>query len=74
MIPKIDVKETGRNIKRLMEEGGVTPSNIQLWCGFTTVQPIYHWMNGRNLPSVDNLLILSAVLGCSMEDILVLEE
>lgn len=74
MIPKIDVKETGKNIKKLMNEGRVTPSDIQLWCGFSTVQPIYHWISGRNLPTVDNLLILSTVFSCTIEDILILEE
>lgn len=71
MIPKINITETGNNIKKLMKECGVTPADVQLWCGFSTVQPVYHWMRGRNLPTVDNLLILSVMLHCSMESILV---
>lgn len=74
MVPKIDVLKTGENIKRLMGETGVTPKDIQERCGFSTVQPVYHWMSGRNLPTVDNLLILSYVLDCSMEKILVFND
>lgn len=74
MIPIIDVKRTGKNIKNIMLKKGVTPKDIQEWCGFSTVQPIYHWTSGRNLPSVDNLLILSYILDCSMEHILVYKD
>lgn len=58
MIPVIDVKATGENIKKLMKNKGVTPAGVRDWCGFASVAPVYHWMNGRNLPTVDNLLIL----------------
>lgn len=71
MIPKIDLVKTGKNIKNIMREKGVTPKDIQEWCGFSTVQLVYHWMSGRNLPTIDNLLILSYILDCSMEHILV---
>mgnify|MGYP002523739173 FL=1 len=73
MAPKIDLEETGKNIKKLLQERNLTPRSIQVQFGFSTVTPIYHWMNGRNLPTVDNLLILSYVLDCSMEHILVYE-
>ena len=71
MIPTINVVETGKNIKHLMMCNDVTPTNIKTVCGFSTVQPVYHWINGRNLPTVDNLLILSYLFNCSVESILV---
>lgn len=74
MIPVIDVKATGENIKRLMTEKGITAREIQDWCGFSTVQPVYHWISGRNMPTVDNLLILSYMFDCSMEKILVFND
>lgn len=74
MIPKINLIKTGKNIKNIMSEKGVTPKDIQRWCGFSTVQPIYHWTSGRNLPTIDNLLILSYILDCSMEHILVYDD
>jgi len=74
MIPTINVVETGKNIKHLMMCNGVTPTNIKTVCGFSTVQPVYHWIHGRNLPTVDNLLILSYLFDCSVESILVYDK
>ena len=74
MIPKIDLLKTGKNIKKIMDERKVTPKDVQEWCGFSTVQPVYHWTSGRNLPTIDNLLILSCALNCSIEHILVYKD
>lgn len=42
--------------------------------GFETPQAIYKWQHGTALPTVDNLVILSAVLDVRMDEILVLQE
>ena len=36
-----------------------------------SLQAIYKWQHGDNIPSVDNLIILADVLGVSMDDIIV---
>ena len=41
--------------------------------GFATPQAIYKWQRGTALPSVDNLVLLSAVFGVPVDEILVLE-
>ena len=73
MIPHIDIKATGENIKALMKSTAVTPTEIKEWCNFTTVQPIYHWIHGRHLPSVDSLVILACMFGCKVDDIIVIK-
>ena len=73
MIPHIDIKATGENIKALMKSTGVTPTEIKEWCNFTTVKPIYHWIHGRHLPSVDSLVILACMFGCKVDDIIVIK-
>ena len=65
--------ETGERIKQLMEENGYTVRDIQQAMGFENPQAIYKWMPGKNLPSLDNLLILSRLLHTHMEDILVVD-
>ena len=40
---------------------------------FSSPQAIYKWQYGQSLPSVDNLLALSVILGVSIEKILVVE-
>ena len=73
MNPKIDTEKTGKNIKRLMNQSGITPKDIRDWCGFSSVTPIYFWMQGRNLPTVDNLIILAHIFHCKIDDIIVIE-
>ena len=39
--------------------------------GFATPQAIYKWIHGTSMPTIDNLVILAAVLGVSMDEIVV---
>ena len=57
--PTIDIVETGKKIKRLMITKGFSVSDIQEYLGLSTPQSIYHWFNGRNMPTIDNLYALS---------------
>lgn len=70
-IPIIDVIKTGQNIKRLRIQRYIKISDLQRIFGFTTPQAIYKWEQGRALPTIDNLIILAWVLGCSMDEIIV---
>ena len=69
----IEQKETGKHIKRLLEEHGYTVKDVQSVMGFENPQAIYKWLSGRSLPSLDNFLILSRLLHTSIEDILVVD-
>lgn len=72
-LPTIDLAATGRNIVRLRIEAGLSVKELQEIFGFGTPQAIYKWQRGDTLPSVDNLVLLSAVLGVPIDEILVLE-
>lgn len=67
----IDLVKTGRNIERLMVERGFTARDVQQRLGFTERRPIYFWMQGKNLPSIDNLFMLAEMLQVSIDDILI---
>jgi len=69
--PAIDPVATGKNIKDLREERGLTVRNLQEYFGFEEPQAIYRWQYGKTLPSVDNLYALSVFLEVPMENILV---
>ena len=56
--PKIDVYKTGQNIRRLMIRQGLTVRDIQKYLGLSAPQSIYHWFDGRSMPTVDNLYAL----------------
>ena len=71
-LPVINMAATGQNITRLREQAGLTVANLQQIFGFTTPQAIYKWQRGTALPTVDNLVILAAVLNTGIINILVL--
>lgn len=68
--PNIDMQQTGRNIDRLRKNAGYSVRDLQDMFGFSTPQAIYKWQHGTALPTVDNLLALSSILGVRMEEIL----
>ena len=70
-IPTIDMVRTGNNIVRLRMEAGLSVRDLQKILGFATPQAIYKWQQGRALPTLDNLVVLAAVLGVKIDDILV---
>ena len=70
-IPLIDLVATGQNINKLRQEAGITVKELQDIFGFSTPQAIYKWQHGTALPTVDNLFVLAAVLGVTIDDILV---
>ena len=73
-IPVIDLRATGKNIKRIREASGITVRQIQNVLGFSNPQAIYKWQKGECLPTIDNLVILAAVLGVTVDEILVTDE
>ena len=72
-IPVIDVAATGLNITRLRVNAGLTVKDLQDIFGFNTPQAIYKWQRGTALPTVDNLVVLAAVFGVRLDDILIFQ-
>lgn len=69
--PTIDLEATGRHILELRKKKGLSVKDMQSYFGFEAPQAIYKWQSGVTLPTVDNLLALSALLEVPMESILV---
>ena len=46
--PLVNAVETGKNIKRLREEKGITVKELQKIFGFDTPQAIYRWQRGED--------------------------
>ena len=69
-LPNIDMQRTGRNITRLRKNAGLSVRDLQDMFGFSSPQAIYKWQHGTALPTVDNLVALSSILGVKVEDIL----
>lgn len=73
-IPTVDLVATGKNIEKLRKEAGYTVKELQNVFGFGTPQAIYKWQHGTTLPTVDNLVLLSAIFKVSIDEILVVEQ
>lgn len=72
--PTIDLMRTGANIVRLRKAAGLTVHNLQMVFGFNSPQAIYKWQNGAALPTVDNLIVLAALLHVRIDDILITDD
>nr|WP_300858332.1 helix-turn-helix transcriptional regulator [uncultured Acetatifactor sp.] len=70
-LPVIDMVRTGQNIGRLRKQAGLSVRDLQDIFGFATPQAIYKWQQGAALPTIDNLVVLAAVLQVRLDDILV---
>ncbi len=73
-LPIIDVKATCMNIKRLCAEKGVSITDLQKAMRLESCQACYKWFAGKNLPSIDNLVIISYLLDVTLEEIIVTKD
>ena len=71
--PFVDTVATGRNIDRLRIVAGMSVKDMQMVFGFATPQAIYKWIHGTSMPTIDNLVILAAMLGVTLDEIVVVE-
>ncbi len=70
MYPIIDKRETGINIRRIMDQHKLTVKDVQQFLGLGSAQSIYHWLNGISLPTIDNLYALSELFQVPMDDLI----
>ena len=59
MFPLINKRETGVNLRRIMDMRGITAKDVQEYLGLGCVQSVYRWLDGINMPTIDNLYALS---------------
>ena len=71
--PVINMIETGKRIRELADEQGISPTEIQKVCGLGSLQAVYKWFGGKSVPSIDNLGIISNLLNTPIDDIVVFE-
>ena len=70
-IPVINMTATGANLARLRQGAGISVRQLQTIFGFSTPQAIYKWQRGQALPTLDNIIVLAAALGVTVDEILV---
>ena len=69
MFPLINKRETGINLRRIMDMRGITAKDVQEYLGLGCVQSVYRWLDGINMPTIDNLYALSELFNISIDSI-----
>ena len=72
-LPFVNTVATGQNINRLRIAAGLSVRDMQMIFGFATPQAIYKWIHGTAMPTIDNLVILAAILDVTMDEIIVVD-
>ena len=71
-IPRINTVETGRNIRRLRRDRGLSIQDVQNAL-LVNRQTVFKWQRGDTLPTLDNLVILADLFNVKLDDIVVTE-
>lgn len=71
MYISLDMIMSGQILRNMISKHGYTIKEIQKKLNLSCPQPIYRWMSGKAMPTLDNLYMLSHMLGTHMEDLLV---
>ena len=70
---QVDAKATGVNIKRMCEQKNYTPKDLSQLLDTALATP-YLWFNGEMMPKLNTLVSLSKLLGCTVDELLVIDE
>ncbi len=68
--PFIRTEETGRRLRSLLASRGLTVKDVQKYLGLSCPQSIYRWLDGKSLPSIDNLYALQGLFHMPMDQLL----
>lgn len=66
----LDNVNTGKNIKYICGEQGVSVDDISCMLG-VSAQTIYAWFSAKKMPTVDHLVELADVLDVPIDDLLI---
>ena len=72
-MPYVNVEATGLNLKNLFKANNLKVKDVQAVFGFANPQAVYNWLSGKSLPTVDNLVILSALLHTTLDALVVID-
>ena len=67
----IDMQRTGKHLRELCEAKGLSPQGIADMMGLADKRTVYFWYAGDRLPSIDNMFMLSRILGTTLDGLFV---
>ena len=69
----INMRETGKNIKKMVRECGYSVRDIMEITGISTEQAVYKWYRGESIPAIETLLVLTKTLDTDITELLVID-
>jgi len=69
----INIEQTGIMIEELRQKAGLSVKDLQNAIGPISCQAIYKWQEGKTLPTIDNLIVLSELFHVPVDQIIVRE-
>lgn len=69
--PIIDVAATAANIKSCRIRAGYSVREIQNIFNFSSPEAIYAWEKGKYLPTIDNMIVIAALYGVTIDNIVI---
>lgn len=69
----ISKKKTGERLRKLMKMNEMSVRELQEELNVDSPQAVYKWINGKTIPSLENLLMLSRLFGVPIEGLLEIE-
>ena len=70
MVPKINRRQTGLRLRKLMDERNLSVRDIQTYLELDSVQSVYRWLNGLSTPTTEHLYALSGLLQVPVDELL----
>ncbi len=67
---EIDMFSTGKRINKLRVAKGIKVKELAEMMG-VTVMSCYKWINGKSLPSIDNIVRLSGIFDTNIDNMIV---
>ena len=69
---RFNADETAKNLLELITKNDLKIDYVAYKCGVCR-SAVYHWINGRSVPSIDCLIILADMFNCKIDDLIIVD-
>ena len=70
---RVSVKDTGKKISKKLSENNISVKELSSYLDISE-QAVYKWFRGESLPTIENFIMLTDLLNCSIEELVVLRK